>query len=103
MKAGGLLVSVKIFENCILKTFCVTPWPTKTIWTITVGNHPGTIPVEFGQIPISVSRKEVVWTFPYIIQCKIVTPSGGVNFDPRGIIWIFVVENLYIMLFIYHH
>ena len=33
------------------------------------------------------SRKEVVWEFPYIIQCKIVTPRGGVNFDPRGIIW----------------
>jgi hypothetical protein len=38
-------------------------------WTILVGDHPGTIPVEFGQSPISGSREEVVWTFPYIIQC----------------------------------
>jgi len=38
-----------------------------------VGDHLGTIPVEFGQIPISGSREDVVWTFPYIIQYKIVT------------------------------
>ena len=38
-------------------------------WTILVGDHPGTIPVEFGQRPISGSREDVVWTFPYIIQC----------------------------------
>jgi len=34
--------------------------PIKTIWIILVGDHPGTIPVEFGQIPISGSREEVV-------------------------------------------
>jgi len=39
--------------------------PIKTIWTISVRDHPGTIPVEFDQIPISGSREEVVWTFPY--------------------------------------
>jgi len=27
--------------------------PIRTIWTILVGDHTGTIPVEFGQIPIS--------------------------------------------------
>jgi len=42
-----------------------------------VGDHPGTIPVEFGQIPISSSREDVVGTFPYIIECKIVTPGAG--------------------------
>jgi len=42
----------------------------KTIWIILIGDHPGTIPAEFGQIPISVSREEVVWSFPYIIQCS---------------------------------
>jgi len=42
--------------------------PIKTIWTISIGDHPGTIPVEFGRNPISSSREEVVWTFPYIIQ-----------------------------------
>jgi len=28
----------------------------RTIWTILVEDHPGTIPVEFDQIPISGSR-----------------------------------------------
>jgi len=32
----------------------------KTIWTIFVGDHPGTIPGEFGKIPISGSREDVV-------------------------------------------
>jgi len=35
--------------------------PIRTIWTILVGDHPGTIPVEFGQITISGSREDVVW------------------------------------------
>ena len=47
------------------------------IRTIFVGDHPGTIPVEFDQIPISGSREEVVWSFPYKIQRKIVTPGAG--------------------------
>jgi len=57
--------------------------PIRTIWTILVGDHLGTIPVEFGQIPISSSREEVVWSSPYIIQCKIVTPGRG-QFWPQG-------------------
>jgi len=57
--------------------------PIKTIWTISVGDHPGTIPVEFGKIPISGSREEVVCSFPNIIQCKIVTPGRG-QFWPQG-------------------
>jgi len=51
--------------------------PIRTIWTILVGDHPGTIPIEFGQITISGSKEDVVWTFPYIIQCKFVTPGAG--------------------------
>ena len=51
--------------------------PIRTSWTILVGDQPETIPVKFGQIPISGSRKDVVWTFPYIIQSKIVTPKRG--------------------------
>ena len=47
-------------------------------------DHPGIIPVEFGQIPISVSE-EVVLSIPFVIKCKIVTPGVGVNFDPWGI------------------
>jgi len=50
--------------------------PIKTIWTILVEDHTGTIPVEFGQIPISGSQA-VIWSFPYIIQCNIVTPGVG--------------------------
>jgi len=73
--------------------------PTATVWTTLIGDHPGTIPVKFGQIPISGSREDVVWTFPYIIQCKIVTPRGGVNFDPRGKIWTTLVEDLKMMLY----
>jgi len=56
--------------------------PIKTIWTISVEDHPGTIPVEFGQISISGSREEVVCSFPYIIQCKIVTPGAGSILTP---------------------
>jgi len=68
--------------------------PIRTIWIILVGDHPGIIPAVFGQIPISGSREEVVWSFPYIIQCKIVTPVAKVNFNPRGIIWTTLVEDL---------
>jgi len=44
------------------------------------GRGPWIIPVEFGQIS-SGSRQEVVLgsSFPYIIQCKIVTPGEGSN------------------------
>ena len=34
---------------------------TGTIWTILAGDHLGIIPVKFGQIPISGSRKDVVY------------------------------------------
>jgi len=57
--------------------------PIITIWTILVWDDQGTIPVEFGQIPISGSREEVVWSFPYIIQCKFVTPGAG-SIWPQG-------------------
>jgi len=71
-KNTEIVVSDKtIFENCILKTYFLTRdllmQPIRTIWTILVGDHPGTIPVEFGQITISSSRDDVVWTFPFII------------------------------------
>ena len=87
MKALGLVVlDKKIFENCILKTFFwhrdLHMQPIKIIWTILVGDYPGTIPVQFGQITISGSREDVVWTFPYIIQCKIVTPGAGSILTP---------------------
>jgi len=56
--------------------------PIRTIWTILVGDHPGIIPVEFGQIPISSLKEEVVWRFPYVIQCKIVAPGAGSILTP---------------------
>ena len=68
--------------------------PTKTIWTILVEDHPGAIPVECGQIPISGSRYKVIWRFPYIIQGKIVSPRAESILTPRGIIWTTLVEDL---------
>jgi len=51
----------KDIENYILKTFVLPRdllmQPIRTIWTILVWDHTGTIPVDFGQIPISGSRK----------------------------------------------
>ena len=83
MLALGLVVSdKKIFESFILKSIY---WPvtylcnmqlTGTVLKILIEEHPGIIPMKFGQIPIRGSREDVVWTFPNIIQCKIVTPAG---------------------------
>jgi len=56
--------------------------PIKTIWTFLLEEQPGTIPVEFGRINLSGSREDVVWTFAYIIQCKIVTPEAGSILNP---------------------
>jgi len=56
--------------------------PTETVWTTLIGDHPGVIPVKFGQIPISGSREDVVWSFPYTIQGKIVTPGAGSILTP---------------------
>jgi len=50
--------------------------PTGTVWTTFIGDHPGIIPVKFGQITISGSREDVVLSFPNRIQCKIVTPGA---------------------------
>ena len=48
---------------------------------ILVEDHPGIIPVEFGQILISSLGEEVVLSFPNIIHCKVVTLRGKVKFD----------------------
>ena len=62
MKALGLVVSdKKIFDNCILKTYFLTLWPTYATNQNHLNDfHPGLILAEFGQIPISGSREEVV-------------------------------------------
>jgi len=67
MKALGLVVSDKIFESCILKTYFWTRdllmQPIKTIWTILVEDYPGTIPVDFGQITISRFKRRCCLNF----------------------------------------
>jgi len=69
--------------------------PIRTIWIILVEDQQGTIPVEFGYIPISSAREEVVRSFPYIIQCKSMTPPPSkVNFNPWRIIWTTLVDDL---------
>ena len=56
--------------------------PIRTIWKILVEYYPGTIPFEFGKIPTSGSREEVVCSFPYVIRCKIVTPGATLVEEP---------------------
>ena len=66
MKALGLVVSdVRRFLK--IAFWKLTFWPrdlhmqpTRTIWTILEGDHPGTNPVEFGQNPMSGFRGEDV-------------------------------------------
>jgi len=65
MKALGLVVSdKKIFENCMLKTYFLTPWPTyatnQNHLNNLEGDHPGIIRVKFGQNPMSGFRGEDV-------------------------------------------
>jgi len=68
-----------------MRTYFLTLWPTYAInlnrLTIIVGDHTGIIPFEYGQIPIS-GLAEVVWSFPYIIQCKILTQGAGSMLTP---------------------
>jgi len=90
MKALGLVDSdKKIFWKLHLENLFFLPrdlfmQAIRTIWTILVGDQPGTIPIQFGQIPISGKKEDVVQTLPYIIQCKIVTPGAGSILIPGG-------------------
>ena len=65
MKALGLELSAKnFFENCILKTYFLTPCPTyATNWN-GLNNFdrgpPRITPVKFGQNPISGFREDAV-------------------------------------------
>jgi len=57
MKALGLVVSdMKIFESFILKPIFwphdLLMQPTGTVCTTLIGDHPGIIPVKFGQITL---------------------------------------------------
>jgi len=95
MKALGLVVSDKIFK-CFTWPRDLLMQPTRTVWTTFIGDHPGIIPVKFGQIPISGSREDVVWSFPYTMYTSMLNcdPWGGVNFDPRGKIWTTLIADL---------
>ena len=62
MKALGLVVSdKKIFENCILKTYYLTSWPTYVTNQNHLNNFGRSPPRDhscwFGQIPISCSKE----------------------------------------------
>jgi len=60
--------------------------PTGTVRTTLVGDHPGIIPVKFDQIPTSGRREDVVLSFPYINQCKSVTPGAGSILTPGALV-----------------
>jgi len=83
---GPCIFRQEVFENFHFKTYLLIRdllmQPTGTVWTTLIGDHPGIIPVKFGKIPISGSREDVVWSFPYIIQCKIVTRGAGSILTP---------------------
>jgi len=49
MEAQGVVGSHKKISDPLMQ-------PIRTIWKIMLGDHPGIIPVEFGEIPISGSR-----------------------------------------------
>jgi len=57
MKAQGLVFLDKILKLHFKILFFDPMTYLFNYWTILVGDHPGTIPVEFGQRPISGSRE----------------------------------------------
>jgi len=65
MKALGL---EEDFWKFHFKTYLLTRdllmQPTGMVWTTLIGDHPEIIPVKFGEIPISNSREDEVWSFP---------------------------------------
>jgi len=63
-----------------------------TVLTTLVGDPQGIISVEFGQIPISGLREDVVWSFPYICECNIVI-SGMGHFESMAFIWTTLVKD----------
>jgi len=104
MKALGLLVSdKKIFENCILKTEFLTPWPTYATNQNDLNNF-GRGPPRDNSCWVWVNSNErfkkrsrlKFSLYNSMLNCD---PRGGVTFDPRGIIWTTLVEDLYMLLY----
>jgi len=82
MKALCLVVKdKKIFESCILKPYFLTPWPTYATNQNHLNNFGRGLPRDHSCWVWSNNNKrfkiKVIWSFPYIIQCKIVTPGQG--------------------------
>jgi len=67
--------------------------PIRTIWTILVRDHSGTISGEFGQILISVQEMKSFEDFIIWFNLKL-WPHGRGQFWPQGLIWKFLVEDL---------
>ena len=59
MKALGLVVSVKKIWKPIFLPRDLLMQPTGTVWTTLIEDHPGIIPVKFGQNPLSGFRGDV--------------------------------------------
>jgi len=60
-KSSGPFSDKNIFENCILKTYGFTLWPSyATNLNGLVGDHTGILPVKFGKNPMSGFRREDV-------------------------------------------
>jgi len=68
------------------ETYLLTPWPTYATNRNGVNNFdrgpPRDHSCEVWSNPISGLKEDVVWSFPYINQCKIVTPGAGSIFTP---------------------
>jgi len=62
-------------------------------FSMITSDHPGIIPIKFGQIPISGLGEEAFKVFLILFNVKLL-PRGEVNIDPRSIIWTTLVKGL---------
>jgi len=99
MKALGLVISdKKIFESFISKTYLLTQWPTyATNWN-GLNDFDRGPPRDHSCEVWSSSHKRFkrrcrlkFSLYNSMLNCD---PRGGVNFNPRGIIWTTLVEDL---------
>jgi len=90
MKALGLVGSDKIFESCILKTFFYPVTylcnPSEPFEHFFKGTTQGPFLLSLVTFPLAVQEKMSFELFLTQFNVKL-WPRGGVNFNPRGIIW----------------
>jgi len=105
-KYGPVVSDKKIFENWILKTYFLTPWPTYATNKNHLNNFCKGHPRDHSCLVSSNSHKRFkrrshlqISLYNSMSNCG---PRGGVNFDPRGIIWTILVEDLSMMLHTKH-